>query len=87
MSIDLGFSEPVDWYKEGQDELDATRELYRVLSDLVRSGHELDLVDRWEGSKPEDIMTIDVALDDVSERAFRMFEDHKFRITKEKTQP
>ena len=86
MSIELGFSEPVDWYKEEQEELDATLELYAVLDSLLTSGHQVDLVDRWEGSKPGDITTIDVSLDDVLAQAFRMFENHKFRLRKERTQ-
>lgn len=81
-SVELGFGEPEDWYKEEQDDREATRELYRTLASLVSSGHEVDLVDRWEGTQPEDITTLDVSLDDVSESAFRMFEDHKFRFKK-----
>ena len=87
MAPELGFGEPEDWYEEEQDELDATRELYRILSDILCSGHQLDLVDRWEGTQPEGITTLDVSLDDVSERAFRMFVDHRFRLKKEKSQP
>lgn len=85
-SIELGFSEPEDWCKEEQDELDATLELYSILAFLLSAGHKVDLVDRWEGSGPEDIKTLDVSLDDVSEKAFRMFENHKFRFKKGKTQ-
>jgi hypothetical protein len=79
-SVKLGFSKPEDWYKEEQDELDATRELYGTLSNILSSGYQLDLVDRWEGSQPGDVTTLDVSLDKVPERAFRMFEDHKFRL-------
>jgi hypothetical protein len=85
-SVALGFSEPEDWYKEEKDELDATRELYRVLNDILVSGYKIDLVDRWEGAEPEDITTLDVSLDEVTESAFRMFEDHKFRLKKNNTQ-
>jgi hypothetical protein len=42
MSIDLGFSEPVDWYKEDQEELDATVELYAALDSLLTSGHQVE---------------------------------------------
>ncbi len=86
-SVKLGFSEPEDWYEEGQDELEATRELYRTLSDILASGHQLDLVDRWAGSQPGDITTLDVSLEKISEKEFRMFENHKFRLKKGKTQP
>jgi hypothetical protein len=86
--VELWFSEPVDWYEEEQDDLDATRELYGRLSDILSSGHQLDLVDLWEGSQERsqsgDITTLDVSLDDVSEREFHMLENHKFRLKKEK---
>lgn len=86
MSIELGFREPEEWYKEEQDELDATRELYAHLTVLLAAGHEVDLIDRWEGARPDDIKTLDVSLDEVSQGAFRLFENHKFRLKKGKTQ-
>jgi len=81
-SVELGFTEPVDWYPEDEDALDATRELYRTLKFLVSSGYQVDLVDCWEGAKPADIATADVWLDDVSEAKFRMFENYRFRLGK-----
>jgi hypothetical protein len=85
-SVELGFGEAEDWYKEEQDELDATRELYGILFSLLSLGYEVDLVDRWEGTQPENITTLEVSLDDVPESAFRMFENHKFRLKKRKSQ-
>jgi hypothetical protein len=82
-SVQLGFSEPEDWYQEEKDELDATRELYQALNDILESGYQVDLVDRWEGAEPSDITTVEVSLGEVSEAAFRMFEDHKFKLKKE----
>jgi len=79
-SVDLGFSEPVDWYQEEQDELDATRAFYRTLKGLLSAGHRVDLVSRWEGAQPGDITTLDVSLEDIPENAFRFFEDYKFRF-------
>lgn len=81
-SVQLGFSEPVDWYPEEQDEVDATRELHKTLSEILSAGHQVDVLDRWEGAQPDDITTLDVSLDEVPERAFRMFEDHRFRLKK-----
>ncbi len=82
MSLDLGFSEPVDWYKEDQDQIDATRELYSMLEALLSSGFDVDLVDRWEGAQPSDIVTSEVSFDDVSSTTFRLFENHRFRLRK-----
>jgi hypothetical protein len=84
-SVELGFGKPVDWYEEEQDQLHATAELYHTLESLLLSGCQVDLLDRWEGAEPDDIKTLDVSLDDVSEQAFRMFENHKFRLTKGKS--
>lgn len=86
-SVELGFSEPVDWYKEDEDELNATRELYQALNHIMASGYQVDLVDRWQGAQPEDITTLDVSFDDVPEQAFRMFENHKFRLKKQSIRP
>ncbi len=86
-SVELGFSKPEDWYQEEKDELDATRQLYQALNDLLESGCQVDLVDRWEEAAPDDITTIKVSLDEVSEEAFRMFEGHKFKLKKTKIQP
>ena len=79
-SIELGFGDPVDWYPEEQDEMDATREIYATLVDLLSSGHQVDLVDAWEGAQVEDIHHLVVSLDQVSSTAFRLFENHRFTL-------
>lgn len=86
MSIDLGFGAPVDWYHEEPDELNATRELYSIIVSLLLTGHQVDCIDKWEGTEPEDIQTLEVSLDEVPPETFRLFENHKFRLTKEQIQ-
>jgi hypothetical protein len=81
-SVELGFAEPVDWYPEEQDEIAATRELYATLTSLLSSGYHVDLLDRWYGAQPTDIVTLNVSLSDISEKAFRLFENYKFRLKK-----
>ena len=78
--IALGFGEPVDWYPEDQDEIEATRELYVTLTFLLSSGYQVDLLDQWHGSPAEAITTLDVSLSEVPEKAFRLFENYKFRL-------
>jgi len=78
-SVELGFAEPEPWYPEETDAVDATRELYRRLKAILTAGHRLDLLSRWEGDRSGGIITLDVSLDQVTERAFRLFEAHKFR--------
>ncbi len=80
MSIELGFSEPVDWYKEDQDDIDATRELHSILFKILISGYDIDLVDSWQGAQPKDIKTLDVSLSDITLTAFRLFENYKFKL-------
>jgi hypothetical protein len=70
----------VDWSPEEQDEIDATRELYVTLTSLLSSGNQIDLLDQWNGAQPADITTLDVSLGEVPEKAFRLFENHKFRL-------
>ena len=78
VSIELGFGEPEDWYPEEQDELEATQQLYEVISTLLTTGHRVDCLDRWEGAKPEELETLDVSLAQVSKKAFRLFENYRF---------
>jgi len=49
-SIDLGFSDPVDWWDEEDNEIEATAELYRLVKSLVDSSATVDLADSWEGA-------------------------------------
>lgn len=80
MSIELGFSDPVDWYIEEKDDIAATQELYSIFFKILSSGYRIDLVDSWQGAEPRDIKTLDVSLHDVSITAFRLFENHKFKL-------
>ena len=63
--------------------MDATRELYIVIAALLENGYSVDCIDRWEGAQAEDIHTLDVSLNAVSQEAFRLFENCKFRLKKE----
>jgi hypothetical protein len=47
MTDDLGFSEPVDWYDEDGEDIEATKQFFQVLLRLIRQGNTVDLVDRW----------------------------------------
>jgi hypothetical protein len=82
MSIELGFSDPVDWYNEEQDDIAATRELYSIFLKILSSGYHIDLIDSWQGAQPKDIKELDVSLSQVSNKAFRLFENHKFKLKK-----
>jgi hypothetical protein len=76
----LGFSDPVDWYEEQQEDLDATAQLYSILADILSAGAYVDIIDVWQGARPEDIRVLEVSFADVSKSAFRLFENHKFML-------
>ncbi len=87
LSVELGFGEPIDWYAEEEDELRATAELYRVIAKLLSQGNQVDCLDIWMGTgandwdQAVDIKAIPekiVDLHDVSEQAFRFFENYHF---------
>lgn len=75
---DLEFREPQDWCPEGEDEIRATIELYRIIATLVHGGHHVDCLDIWSGMEPIGINTISVSLGTVPEKAFRFFENCHF---------
>ena len=79
-STELGFSDPVHWYDEDKEDIEATKELYSTLSDLISSGHQVDLLDVWHGTETDDIVTITVSLNEITGTSFRLFENHKFKL-------
>lgn len=82
MTDDLGFSEPVDWYDEDDDDIEATKKIYQVLMRIVQQGYAVDLVDKWEGTQNKNIKAKDVSLKEIGETRFRFFESYLFRIKK-----
>lgn len=81
-SIELGFSDPVEWYVEEKEDIEATGQLFDVLNHLIVSGFQVDLVDSWNDANPEEITTLEVPFNKVSRTSFRLFENHKFRLSK-----
>ena len=81
-SIELGFREPEDWCPEEPDAIEATQELRSRLIALLDSGYHVDLLDKWDDAGPQDIVNLDVDLDAIPAKAFILFENHKFALTK-----
>ena len=78
LSVELGFGEPVEWFPEEADEIEATKLFYDVVSDLISAGHKLDCIQIWNGTKKDQVIRLAVDLDGVSRNAFRFFENHHF---------
>lgn len=79
-SVGLGFGEPVDWYKEEPEEIEATLQFVRTVRELLAKGHNVDCIDVWEHQEmnpvPKD--ELDVDLSSIKESEFRFFENHHF---------
>jgi hypothetical protein len=82
-STELGFSEPVDWYPEDEDEIAATLSFIEIVRRLVDQGHQLDCVDLWYGAEVDDVKEMKVDLKNITDEQFRFFENHYFIFTYE----
>jgi hypothetical protein len=82
-STELGFSEPVDWYPEDEDEIAATLSFIEIVRSLVDQGHQLDCVDLWYGAEVDGIKEMKVDLKNVADEQFRFYENHHFIFTNE----
>jgi hypothetical protein len=75
----LGFQEPVEWWKEEPEPIDATLQLIAIIRGLLASGHTVDCVDVFGDLKvPGPDRELEVDLSTVSNAAFRFFENYHF---------
>lgn len=79
-SIELGFSEPVEWYKENPEDIEATKQLIQIIRDLVAHGEQVDCIDAWEHQEMYPVANgkLEVDLSKVKNSEFRFFENHHF---------
>ena len=79
-SVELGFSEPVEWYPEESEDIEATLQFMRVVRPLVAKSHAVECIDAWEHSEmhPREHKELLVPLVSVNDNEFRFFENHRF---------
>ena len=77
-SIELGFSEPVDWYEEDEIEIAATLSFIKIIRQLVDSGQKVDCIDVWNDAAQDHIIEQIVNLKKTDDEQFRFFENHHF---------
>ena len=77
-SIELGFGQPVDWYAEEPDEIEATKAFYDVVNNLISAGQMVDCISVWAGANHNQITRLAVEPGSVPKEAFRFFENHHF---------
>lgn len=83
---ELGFSEPVDWWPEKAEDIEATRQVVKIFKLILGNGSKLDCIDAWaQDEEDEPRLSGDslVDLETVSEASFRFFEWHRFELTHE----
>ena len=69
----LGFDVPQDWSEEDEESIEATHEAYKIILNLLKSGHKVESITFWIDSKTEFIDKI-VPLESVSIDAFSVSE-------------
>jgi len=79
-SIELGFSEPVAWYPEEPEAIEATGRFIAVVRRLVERGAQVECVDAWYDTPLEAMVAepVTVDLSQVRDAQFRLFENHRF---------
>lgn len=79
-SVGLGFDEPVDWYPEETDDIEATIRFIAIVRELVAAGASVDCVNAWaHGDEPLQLAgTVHVDLQGTRNQAFRFYENHRF---------
>ena len=82
-SIELGFGEPVEWYKEEPEDIDATLQIIQLIREVVAKGESVDCVDTWPRQEMKSVATtkLDVDLSAIKDSEFRFFENHHFTFS------
>ena len=82
-SIELGFGEPVQWYKEEPEDIDATLQVIQIIREIVARGESVDCVDAWPRQETASAVTRqrDVDLSSMKDSEFRFFENHHFTFS------
>ena len=78
---DFGFDEPVDWYPEDAEQIDATLGFLACVRALLSRGASVDCVDAWAHGQAEPTPLagdLEVDLAKIGDAAFRFFENYRF---------
>jgi len=79
-SVELGFGEPVAWYPEEPEDIEATVRFIALVRTLVARGARVDCIDLWNhnGAPARVVETIRIPVMEMNDRAFRFFEGRRF---------
>src|SRR5207248_386415 len=76
------FDSPQEWMPEDAEDIESTAAFYELVTVIISAGHQVDLVDVWNGTSREDVRVVDVSLSEVPPEAFRFFENARFEFRK-----
>lgn len=88
LSDDLNFEEPVGWFREGRDAIEATKQVAEIIRGLLNEGAQVDCVDFWNdgaSATPKLHREMAVNLSQVPNACFRFFENTRMEFTIEST--
>ena len=79
-SVELGFSEPEDWFPEDKEDIQATLEFIKVIRELIGQKSQIDCIDVWDNQNNECCIQgrLDVNLSTLNDTQFRFFEAYHF---------
>lgn len=77
-STDMGFHVPQDWCPEDPDDIEATRQFYSVVAELIGRGKQVDCVSWWVDAPADKIVSMNVDIAVVSKETFLFLENHHF---------
>jgi hypothetical protein len=83
-NIELGFSEPEDWWPEDADDIAATMEAVSAFKTILADGARLDCIAAWTSNdiELEPLNGADIIeLTAMEAASFRFFEGHRFELT------
>ena len=81
---EFGFCEPVDWFPEDAEAVEATHAFAAIVQSLAARGERVDCVDAWAHGAPEPAPLagdIEVDLSVIPLASFRFFENYRFSFT------
>jgi len=77
-STDMGFHVPQDWSPEDPDDIEATRQFYDAVAELIGRSKQVDCVSWWVHTPADKIVSMNVDLATVSKETFLFLENHRY---------
>lgn len=77
-STDMGFHVPQDWCPKDPDDIEATRQFYNAVAELIGRGKQVDCMSWWVDTPADKIVSMNVDVAAVSKETFLFLENHHY---------